>query len=54
MVQTHTSQNMHLFTQVHDLIGDASARVNGNNINLTYTPDSGTATVKVTATYIDV
>ena len=37
-----------------DLIGDASVSVNGNNINLTYTPDSGTATVKVIATYIDV
>ena len=37
-----------------DLIGDASVEVSGNNINLTYTPTSGTATVKVIATYIDV
>ena len=37
-----------------DLIGDASVSVSGNNINLTYTPTSGTATVKVIATYIDV
>ena len=37
-----------------DLIGDASVAVDGNNINLTYTPTSGTATVKVIATYIDV
>jgi len=37
-----------------DLIGDASVNMNGNNVELTYTPTSGTATVKVIATYIDV
>ena len=37
-----------------DLIGDASVTMNGNQVELTYTPTSGTATVKVIATYIDV
>ena len=37
-----------------DLIGDASVTMSGNNVLLTYTPTTGTATVKVIATYIDV
>ena len=37
-----------------DLIGDASVTMSGNNVQLQYTPTSGTATVKVIATYIDV
>jgi hypothetical protein len=37
-----------------NLIGDASVNMNGNNVELTYTTDSGTATVKVISTYIDV
>jgi len=37
-----------------DLIGDASVTMSGNNVQLKYTPTSGTATVKVIATYIDV
>ena len=37
-----------------DLIGDASVTMNGNQVELTYTPTTGTATVKVIATYIDV
>jgi len=37
-----------------DLVGDASVNMNGNNVELTYTTNSGTATVKVISTYIDV
>lgn len=37
-----------------DLIGDASVTMSGGNVQLQYTPTSGTATVKVIATYIDV
>jgi len=37
-----------------DLIGDASVAMNGNNVELTYSTTSGTATVKVISTYIDV
>lgn len=37
-----------------DLLGDATVTVNGNNIELQYTPTSGTVTVKVIATYIEV
>ena len=37
-----------------DLIGDASVTMNGNNVELIYTCSSGTATVKVISTYIDV
>ena len=37
-----------------DLIGDASVTMSGNNVLLTYTPTSGSATVKVIGTYIDV
>ena len=37
-----------------DLIGDADVTMSGNNVLLQYTPTSGTATVKVIATYIDV
>ena len=36
------------------LVGDASVNMNGNNVELTYTTNSGTATVKVISTYIDV
>ena len=36
------------------LIGDASVTMNGNNVELVYTVNSGTATVKVISTYIDV
>ena len=38
----------------NDLIGDASVTMNGNTVELTYTPTSGSADVKVIATYIDV
>jgi|13_taG_2_1085334.scaffolds.fasta_scaffold00020_76 hypothetical protein len=38
----------------NDLIGDASVNMNGNSVELTYTPTSGSADVKVIATYIDV
>jgi hypothetical protein len=37
-----------------NLVGDASVNMNGNNVELTYTTNSGTATVKVISTYIDV
>ena len=37
-----------------DLIGDASVSISGNTVQLDYTPTSGSATVKVIATYIDV
>ena len=37
-----------------DLIGDASVTMSGNNVLLQYTPTSGSATVKVIATYMDV
>ena len=37
-----------------NLVGDASVNINGNNVELTYTTASGTATVKVISTYIDV
>jgi len=37
-----------------DLIGDASVTMSGNTVQLEYTPTTGTATVKVIATYIDV
>jgi len=37
-----------------NLIGDASVNMNGNNVELTYTTNSGTADVKVISTYIDV
>ena len=36
------------------LLGDASVTMSGLNVNLVYTAASGTATVKVLATYIDV
>jgi hypothetical protein len=36
------------------LIGDASVQMNGNNVELVYTANAGTATVKVISTYIDV
>ena len=36
------------------LLGDASVTMSGTNVNLVYTAASGTATVKVLATYIDV
>jgi len=36
------------------LIGDASVAMNGTNVELTYTTDSVTASVKVISTYIDV
>jgi hypothetical protein len=36
------------------LVGDASVNMNGSNVELTYTTNSGTATVKVISTYIDV
>ena len=38
----------------NNLVGDASVNMNGNNVELTYTTNSGTATVKVISTYIDV
>jgi len=37
-----------------DLIGDASVTMSGNSVLLQYTPTSGSATVKVIATYMDV
>ena len=37
-----------------DLLGDASVTMSGSNVLLQYTPTSGTVTVKVIATYIDV
>ena len=36
-----------------NLIGDASVQMNGTSVELVYTANSGTATVKVIATYID-
>ena len=38
----------------NNLVGDASVNMNGANVELTYTTNSGTATVKVISTYIDV
>ena len=35
------------------LIGDATVAMNGNQVELSYTANSGTATVKVISTYID-
>ena len=37
-----------------DLLGDASVTMSGSDVLLQYTPTSGTVTVKVIATYIDV
>jgi len=37
-----------------DLIGDASVTMSGSDVLLQYTPTTGSATVKVIATYIDV
>ena len=37
-----------------DLLGDASVTMSGSNVLLQYTPTSGSVTVKVIATYIDV
>jgi len=36
------------------LIGDATVAMNGSDVELKYTAASGTASVKVIATYIDV
>jgi hypothetical protein len=36
------------------LLGDASVQMNGTNVELIYTANSGSATVKVISTYMDI